>query len=843
MVRSSFPDGEPSLIIIGESPGHTEIQQGKPFVGKSGDYLRKTLRSMRVDDKTIAYVNAVACLPGRIDQDGYEEAAECCKVRLMHDLGHFPNVNRIVLGRKAQNALDIQVQFRWERPLEARKKELTYRLLNAQVLVEDLGPKFAKAVRDGAPEDVLMRMRAIRDGKLAVINHTLNQQEVNDRYTREFGDPYTIALPHPAGVLRNPTRTSYFIRGLKKAIRPPREFPEVVKAEVVQSTRQLPRPDDDVFINQKYVIIDLETDALDWHKSPILYVGIGVSNGSPNAVSNDPREHGVKSWAVPAGVVYTFEFIEWLKEFLEVNAFHLGGHNFKFDACFLHGQLGIPAPSFAWDTVLMSHVLDETWSHGLKELATYYFNAPDYEKDIKAFLPKKDQHYSDIPSDELVWYLSQDLHYNLMLAWSLETSLQQTKQFDRIYLTASIPVANELTQMEVQGVVVDVGKLHEEDKLLGDEKKALALKLEAETEGKITKPGSNPQCSAWVYDTLGAPKCKLYPLSERSTAADQLETIGPIHPSIATLLKYRRVAKLHSSYIKILLRELHEDDVIDGLMRVHPIWMQHSTVTGRLAARKPAIQTIPTTDDLEEGAYGKRVRDLFTVPEGYVIAAADGSQWELRVMACESGDQNMQQIFIDGLDFHGDVSRAGFGDDYTKKQRTYAKNFVFSLAYGGTLQSSARVIQVPGPVKEQFLATFISRFGRFVEWRDECLLEAQAKGFLETRMGRRFHFYLILADNIRKVRKFAVNYPVQGAAADLTTLAAARVGNELRANGARPIVTVHDDFAVEVPEDKWEWAAKLMSESLTDVATEYYPEIPWVAEVEVGTHWGSMRKV
>jgi hypothetical protein len=349
-------------------------------------------------------------------------------------------------------------------------------------------------------------------------------------------DRWAIALVHPAALLRDPKprQTTDFLKGLKKVIAPVPTFPEAPEPWVVYSTDELPDVHSPFFSGSDPIVIDLETSQVSWRDDAILLIGIGISADH----GRDPREVGTANliltpmaYGFPAGK-------EWLELFFRVHGHRVGGHNFKFDAEFLNFQSDVPAEycKTEWDTILMAHAHSENWASDLKTLVTYYFDAPPYEKEVFNYLKKKSDRWTAVPQDKLIEYLCKDLHYNLMLYHTLREELQ------------------ELTQHELRGVCVNMDRTNDEIKSFLAEEEGLTEQLSGLTQGIIENPNSTKQCSHFVYDILGAPKCKVHGLTARSTAKAALDEIQHLHPSLNILRHFRRVSKLRSSYLQNILK-------------------------------------------------------------------------------------------------------------------------------------------------------------------------------------------------------------------------------------------------------------------------------------------------
>jgi DNA polymerase-1 len=224
--------------------------------------------------------------------------------------------------------------------------------------------------------------------------------------------------------------------------------------------------------------------------------------------------------------------------------------------------------------------------------------------------------------------------------------------------------------------------------------------------------------------------------------------------------------------------------------------------------------------------------------------AVDGSQWELRTAACESGDPYLINAYAEGTDFHSALSDIFFPNGWTKEDRANVKRFVFAYAYGGSAESSASVFEIPKEGRDLLVARLNADLGTFIQWRKDQFVKARTKGVLRSRQGRTFHFPLIVDKNYRDVEKWSVNYTVSGPASDLVCVAAAQAGPGLRNMGVWPLFTVHDSLIMEAPEGQEFEAARYTAEFIEGHAASVYPEIPWVAEAEMSKDsWGAMKEV
>jgi DNA polymerase-1 len=600
-----------------------------------------------------------------------------------------------------------------------------------------------------------------------------------------------IALPHPAYVLRSPDQASELFIGLRKMVTP-RLYPGIEMGKITL----VERPSDVDVTGGEVTVIDVESDGVNPFRNRVLLIGIGVLRGNVLDIYLVPER-------LAADVFKSTEFK------------NVGGHNFKFDTIFLR-RYGGPT-RVDWDTMLMAFAWNEYLPLGLKDLVEIFYDVPDYKKSLI-----EGTDFTNVDMDALSEYLCLDLYYTVALRQLLLPTLRGREGFLRLLFDG----ATLLSHMEYVGVQVDMRRVEELIKLFEAECETLRRRLCTITGAVDFNPNSPKQCAAFLYNG-----------ESKSTAAAELHELAEQgNPFAQTLLKYRRVQKLLSTYLYPLR------DLVDDNGRVHPQWRQTGAVTGRLSAANPSIQNIPRPDD-EEGSYGKLVRSVFTAREGCSLVAVDGSQWELRVTAGESGDAFMMDIYRKGGDIHGEVTRAVFGENYTKAQRAAVKRVVFGWLYGGSVESSAEVFQVPRDKVAPYVNRFNTTLAGAVRWREQQFEKARRMGFLQSRAGRRFHFPLITLQNMHDVRKRAVNYPIQGAASDLTIQAAIRCAERIQAIGGNIIILVHDSIVAEVPKGREREAAEIIIGSMVDEASNLYPEIPWDAEAEVGDNWGEMEEL
>ncbi|MBR4539636.1 MAG: DNA polymerase I [Clostridia bacterium] len=459
----------------------------------------------------------------------------------------------------------------------------------------------------------------------------------------------------------------------------------------------------------------------------------------------------------------------------------------------LLADMNMPLPEFAWDTMLGA-----------------YLRNPQ-EK-----------------SYALSGFAREDAAGVLTLAQAQEKQLKEEGMLS-LMREVEMPLLYVLFDMEQAGFQVDGSVLS----ALGAEYTRQAEKLKEEVY-KLTNQRFNlnspQQLGKVLFEDLDLPHGKKTSRGY-STDADTLEKLIDKHACIAPILKYRQVVKLNSTYIDALLRKM------DATGRVHTYFDQTGTATGRISSSEPNLQNIPVRTEM-----GREIRKAFIVSPGCVLADADYSQIELRVMAHFSGDAAMVDAFRKGQDIHTRTAAEVYGvpmEEVTREMRSSAKAVNFGLVYGISEFGLARNIGVSRYQAADFIARYFLRYPGVKKFMDEAVKKGYDQGYAVTMMGRRRQLPELKSSNAN-IRNFgeraAMNTPVQGTAADIIKLAMVRVHDALKKEGlkARLILQVHDELLIETPQEEAETVARILQECMEQV---YALKVPLVAEVKMGESW------
>ncbi len=392
-----------------------------------------------------------------------------------------------------------------------------------------------------------------------------------------------------------------------------------------------------------------------------------------------------------------------------------------------------------------------------------------------------------------------------------------------------IPLAEVLSSMEHEGIQMDMEALHK----FGEELLPKIAGVEREiyrAAGHEFNIGSPKQLSVVLFEELGLPAGKKRKTGY-STDADTLEALRDKHEIIPLIFEYRTLTKLYNTYIKGLEAAVSPDG------RMHTTFKQTETRTGRISSAEPNIQNIPVRTEL-----GKNFRKFFTAGEGKLLADADYSQIELRVLAHLSGDKAMIKTFCEGGDIHTETAASVLGlppEWITPEQRRSAKAVNFGIVYGIGAFSLAKDIDVSVGEAKRYIDDYLTHYSGVKEYMAGVTESAEKDGWAVTMFGRRRFIPEILSANktIKALgKRIAMNTPIQGTAADIIKLAMVRVFRRLKAElpEARLILQVHDELIVEAPEDKAAQAARILTEEMQGAVKL---SVPLTADAKEGKSW------
>ncbi len=392
-----------------------------------------------------------------------------------------------------------------------------------------------------------------------------------------------------------------------------------------------------------------------------------------------------------------------------------------------------------------------------------------------------------------------------------------------------LPLTEVLASMELAGVALDADGVRAFGENLEKQIKDQLDYIYQEV-GYEFNVNSPKQLSKALFEDLGLPPQRRTK-SGWSTDAETLDALRLKSPVIDTILQYRTYQKLNSTYVEGLLKEVKDDG------RIHSTFNQTETRTGRISSNEPNMQNIPVRTEL-----GSQMRAFFTARQDWFLADADYSQIELRILADISGDEALQQAFIDGEDIHRATAARVHGmppEMITPALRSSAKAVNFGIVYGIGAFSLSKDIGVSVKEADKFIQNYFKSYPKVREYMDDAVAYGKEHGYVKTKYGRRRPVPELASSN-RNIQnqgeRISMNTPIQGTAADIIKIAMIRVYGRLRDEKleARLILQVHDELIIETPPHEKEEVEAILKEEMEAAATL---AVPLVVDVHSGKTW------
>ncbi len=466
---------------------------------------------------------------------------------------------------------------------------------------------------------------------------------------------------------------------------------------------------------------------------------------------------------------------------------------------------GVENCSFTFDAMLAAYVLDSTQGdYSPERLALSYFGKSLGEKYTEEMLA-------------------------LDLFGELSEQIKKTDSQKLLY-EIEMPLARVLADMERLGFKIDIDGISHYGEQLGEMAEDLKNRIYSYA-GEEFNISSPKQLGEVLFEKMMLPASKKTKTGY-STDAETLQKLASYHPIIEDILDYRQVTKLKSTYADALAKAADDDH------RVHSIFNQTGTATGRLSSSEPNLQNIPVRT-----ALGKEFRKYF-IPKSkdYVIIDADYSQIELRILAHISDDETMKNAFLSGEDIHTRTAATVFGvapESVTSEQRKRAKAVNFGILYGMGEYSLSEDLGISRAQAKQYIESYLAGFPKVSNYLDEIKQTAHKEGGVTTLFGRRRKISELASQN-KNLQHFgervAMNSPIQGTAADIIKIAMVRTADELRARGidAKLILQVHDELLVEAHRDVADEAFAVLVECM-EQSTKL--TVPLDVDAHVGENW------
>ena len=570
---------------------------------------------------------------------------------------------------------------------------------------------------------------------------------------------------------------------------------------------------------------DTETTSLDYMRAEIVGVSLCIE---PGVAAYVPLRH------VYPGAPEQLDrerVLAALKPILEDPARGKVGHNLKYDAHVL-ANAGIRLAGMRFDSMLESYVWNSVaTNHDMDADAQRYLGLRTITYEDVAGKGAKQLSFDQVPLERAGDYAAEDADVTLRLHGALWPQLEAVPALARLYLECEQPLVPVLFAMEHRGVLVDRERLRAQSREFARQLQELLVQAhrEAGHEFNIESP---KQLQQILFERLQLPVRRKTPTGQPSTAEDVLEELAASYALPRIVLEYRALAKLKSTYTDTLPEQVNE-----RTGRIHTNYAQAVAATGRLSSVDPNLQNIPV-----RRPEGRRIRQAFIAPPGYLLLAADYSQIELRIMAHLSGDESLRAAFAADRDVHQATAAEVFGvglDAVTPDQRRTAKVINFGLIYGMSAFGLARNLGIERGAAQQYVERYFQRYPGVKRFMDETRAQARQIGYVETVFGRRLYLPDIRSGNTQLrqyAERSAINAPMQGTAADIIKRAMITIDAWCTAEDApaRLIMQVHDELVLEVREDAVQQASAAVRERMVNAASL---SVPLRVDVGVGANW------
>ena len=479
-------------------------------------------------------------------------------------------------------------------------------------------------------------------------------------------------------------------------------------------------------------------------------------------------------------------------------------------------KYGIKVPNINFDTMISAYLLNYETKDDICYLANKLnIYIPSYDK--KEVVTTEEAARRAILKAKFIYNTKDKLYEDM-------------KREDNIYLFENIemPLAKVLAKMETTGIRVDKKVLEE----MGTE---IKIKLEILTRdiynyaGEEFNINSPKQLGEILFDKLKLPGAK----KNKNGYATDIDVLKKLteYPIINKILEYRALAKLYSTYIDGIISTIREDG------KIHTIYTQTLTRTGRLSSIEPNLQNIPMRSE-----YGRLIRKAF-IPENYsVILSSDYSQIELRVFAHLSGVNDLINAFKEGVDIHTKTAMDIFKvpmEGVTKNMRRQAKAVNFGILYGISSYGLAEDIGIPVKEAKEFINKYFETYPGVKDYMDKEIDEAKRNGYVKTIMNRKRVIEELKSSNymVRSMgERMALNTPVQGSASDILKKAMVEINNIFEQENikSKMLLQVHDELIFNVYNDEIEKVKDIVYNTMTKV---FELKVPLDVDIELGNNW------
>ena len=524
------------------------------------------------------------------------------------------------------------------------------------------------------------------------------------------------------------------------------------------------------------------------------------------------------------------EELELIKDIISNEEIKKIGYNLKDDYLALK-PYDIQLNNMFFDIAIGEYLIDSksSTSYECSDIAMKYLTKKIKSKEELLGKGAKAKKFSDLELEELSIYFGEILNIVYNVYPIMEKAFKEM-DMEYLFYDVEMPLVEVLGSMEYEGMAVDKNQLEE----LGNKFKEIISNLEEEIftmAGEKFNINSPKQLGVILFEKLELPVIKKTKTGY-STNADVLEKLRDKHEIIDKITEYRQIVKLNSTYVEGLSNIINP---ISG--RIHSSFNQTITTTGRISSTEPNLQNIPVKTEM-----GREIRKVFIAKDNCKLVDADYSQVELRVLAHMSDDEHMIDAFQHNMDIHSKTASQIFGvdiNDVTSLQRSEAKAINFGIVYGKTDFGLAQDLNIPVPKAKAYIESYFANYDKIKVFMDEAIKNATDKGYALTIFNRRRYIPEINSSNFmvrNQGKRFAMNAPIQGSAADIIKIAMVNVFTRLKDENlkSRLILQVHDELIVEALEEEIDKVCSIVKEEMESAVNL---QVHLDVDLNVGDSW------
>jgi DNA polymerase-1 len=575
-------------------------------------------------------------------------------------------------------------------------------------------------------------------------------------------------------------------------------------------------------MGQTEICFDTETNNLDANDAELVGMSFSFVPGEAYYVPTPRDQDETKEILSQFTGLFNNPSIKWV------------GQNLKYDMLVLKWY-GYELKGSWFDTMLAHYVIEPDGKRSMDMLSTQFLGYdPVPIEDLIGKKGKSQGNMRDVEIEKIKDYAAEDADITLQLKHALQPLLT-TKVVEKVFYEVENPLLAVLTDMEYEGIKVDVDFLNDYSLELDKDAKRSEESVYAQA-GLRFNLASPKQLGEVLFEKLQLdPKAKKTKTGQYATGEDVLSKLAHQNKIVEDILAFRELTKLKSTYVDSLplLRNRKTG-------RVHTSYAQAVAVTGRLSSNNPNLQNIPVRTER-----GREIRKAF-IPrdENHILLSADYSQIELRIVAAISGDPAMCEAFKQGKDIHTATAAKVYNveeKDVVKEMRYKAKSVNFGIIYGQGAFGLADNLGITRTEAKEIIDNYKKQFSGIQRYMDDTVNFAREHGYVQTLVGRKRWLRDINSSNFT-VRGFAernaINSPIQGTAADMIKLAMVKIHQVFKENKFRSkmILQVHDELVFDAVKEEADIIKPIILECMR-IALPLPNDVPVEAEIGAGLNW------